>query len=508
MLISPIPSLSPRPLNQDVSRERLPPLYMLILDADKQSRSYLKRIGSQQQFIVAEADDVGSARAIMKRQAVDLILLDPETNVDHGESFLDEIKALHPETNVIVLAPRVEKGRAIEAVKNGAVGYITSPFSRTAVQAALELARHQLHSTIRSRRSRERFRIQKGLGRLIGRSEGTLKLQKLVDKVSRSDSSILITGEQGTGKELIARTIHFQGGRAANPLLLFDCKSAVPSLRGSELFGHVKDAFRGAHTEQKGMLSLANKGTLILDEIAELPMELQTSLMRVIKEGKVRPIGASISLPLSVRIIATSSRNMSVLVERGRFRRDLYQFLNIVRIDVPPLRDRQEDIEELSAYFLERINHHSGLSKALSTEVARVLGQREWRGNVRELENAIEYACFYSTEGTIQPRDLPLAGFPEASPISAAPIQGNAPGTDKIDGTGAERFIARTFVDIERDAILSTLARTNGQVLEAAKLLQVGKTTIYRKLKEYGYCVSESTKSDKTESDLAMMRVD
>lgn len=508
MLISPAPSLSSRPLSEDVCRERLPPLYLLIFDADQQLRSYLTRIASQQQFIVAEANNVGSARAIMKRQAVDLILLDPETNVDHGGSFLDEIKTLHPETSVIALVPEAEKGRAIEAVKNGAVGYITSPFDRASVDDALELARHQLYSTIRSRRSRERFRSQKGLGRLIGRSEATLKLQKLVDQSSRSDNAVLIEGEQGAGKELVARTIHFQGRRAAKPLLFLDCKSLVPSLRGSELFGHVKEAFRGAHKEQKGMLSFANTGTLILDEIAELPMEAQTSLMRVIKDGKAYPIGGKIGQPVSVRIIATSSRNISMLVERGHLRRDLYHSLNVMKIDVPSLRERQEDIEELSSYFLERVNRHSGASKVLSAETVRVLQQREWRGNVRELENAIEHASFYSTEDVIQPRDLPLTVLPETSPVSVVRALGNTPGGDKIDCAGAERFTGRPLVDIERDAILSTLARTNWQVLEAAKLLQLGKTTIYRKLKEYGFNVNELAQSAKTGSDLAVIRVD
>jgi two-component system response regulator HydG len=292
----------------------------------------------------------------------------------------------------------------------------------------------------------------------------------------------LVTGEPGVGKELVARAIHFEGQNAATPFVSIECRSLSRELRGSELFGHSKDAFRGHHHDQRGLLTHADKGTIVLDGVSDLTEEVQAELANVLRDGVIKPVGSKHLHQLSVRVIATTSRDIATLVERGRFRRDLYTLLNITHIRVPSLRERLDDIRDLSVHFLNHINRYSRMSRILSEAALEQLQEYNWPGNVRELENAIEYACFHGAGDTIRPRDLPVS-------VHATRSRGGTGGSSSEPLTSlvsSPFLVGRTIDDIEKEAILSTLDYTGGDVREACRLLQLGKTTLYRKLKEYG----------------------
>jgi two-component system response regulator HydG len=299
----------------------------------------------------------------------------------------------------------------------------------------------------------------------------------------------LILGESGTGKEIVARTIHYNGPNATHPFIPVDCGSLVPTLIESELFGHVKGAFTGADRAKEGLLASAEGGTVFLDEIGELPLDLQAKLLRALQEKEVRPVGSTQTRPISARVLAATNRDLAAMVEQGRFRKDLYFRLNVVNLRIPPLRDRREDIAPLAMHFLEQRQKESGVERTFSDETLRVMSEYDWPGNVRELENAIERACALSSGPVLHMGDLPtqLQDFRmQRGPVIPAD-DGDEIGLDRAmrgetEGKGGIVSIA----DMEKKAILGTRRQLEGDKLMAAKLLGIGKTTLYRKLKEYG----------------------
>ena len=315
---------------------------------------------------------------------------------------------------------------------------------------------------------------------MIGRSGEMEKLYRILSKVAQSTHPVLILGESGTGKELVARTIHAYGPSAQKPFLPVDCGSLVPTLIESELFGYVKGAFTGANRSKDGLLVSAEGGTVFLDEIGELSLDLQAKLLRALQEKEVRPVGATHRVPIKARIVAATNRNLAAMVEKGTFRKDLFYRLNVVNLRLPSLRDRQEDIPLLAAHFLDRISRDNGRQFTLSDEALRTMMRYDWPGNVRELENSIERACALSSGPVLHLGDLPTQlqnqGL-EARRMAAG--SGRQPET-------AGSPAVMTLAEMEKHAILTTIRELNGDKLQAAKLLGIGKTTLYRKLKEYG----------------------
>jgi len=281
---------------------------------------------------------------------------------------------------------------------------------------------------------------------------------------------VLIQGESGTGKELVARSIHFSGPNQDRPFIPVDCGSLVPTLIESELFGYVKGAFTGANRSKEGLLALANGGTVFLDEIGELGTDLQAKLLRALQEKEIRPVGATRSVPINVRILAASNRNLEVAVEQGSFRRDLYFRLNVLSLRIPPLRERKQDIPLLVGHFLERLSRLTGSQRAISDEALKIMLAYDWPGNVRELENCLERASAMSSGPLIHSGDLPTALRNSMRQQSSAEVR-----------SGTIIPIAQ----LEREAILSALRQLKGDKLEAAKKLGMGKTTLYRKIREY-----------------------
>jgi two-component system response regulator HydG len=287
---------------------------------------------------------------------------------------------------------------------------------------------------------------------------------------------------------MVARAIHNNGANAAKPFVPVDCGSLVPTLIESELFGYVKGAFTGANRSKEGLFSTANGGTVFLDEIGELPLNLQVKLLRALQEKEVRPVGATHAVPITARVLAATNRDLSAMVEQGTFRKDLYFRLSVVNLKLPPLRERREDIAMLAVHFLERLHRETGASRVFSEDAILLMTEYDWPGNVRELENAIERACALSSGPVLHMADLPT----QLQDFRMHSREADLLAAEARDGMGGEREHANpddsivSIADMEKQAILGTIRQLNGDKLMAAKLLGIGKTTLYRKLKEYG----------------------
>jgi two-component system response regulator HydG len=461
-------------------------LHVLVVDDDEAVRKACCQIAKGMGFaVVLGAESATAARAILKHQRIDLLLLDLKLPGGGGLPLLEQVKALHPDTAVIVMTAFATVSSAVEAMRIGAGDYLTKPFALEELTTVLERTAQQLHLDVQSRLLRERLRTQQGMGGLVGRSPEMEKLYRILSKVAYSTHPVLILGESGTGKELVARSIHFNGPNAAKPFVTVDCGSLVPTLIESELFGHVKGAFTGADRAKEGLLASAEGGTVFLDEIGELPLDLQAKLLRALQEKEVRPVGSTVAKPISARVLAATNRDLAGMVERGSFRKDLYFRLNVVNLRIPPLRNRREDIAVLAMHFLERMEKESGVERTFSDSTLRVMTEYDWPGNVRELENAIERACALSSGPMLHMGDLPtqLQNFR----LQQGPaIREEEDGAGRSEGVRTAGGEIVSIAEMEKHAILETIRQLKGDKLMAAKLLGIGKTTLYRKLKEYG----------------------
>lgn len=456
-------------------------LHVLIVDEDPAVRSACCEIATSRGFVPYGIDSIETARGLLRGNSVDILILDLKSPAGAGLELLEEVKLLHPEISVIVMTAFATVTSAVEAMRTGANDYLTKPFALDDLAAVLDRAAERRSVDTASRRLREQLRSQQGLGSLIGNSPEMEKIYRILSKVSQTAHPVLILGESGTGKELIARSIHANGPQASKPFLPVDCGSLVPTLVESELFGYVKGAFTGATRNKDGLLASAEGGTVFLDEIGEMPLDLQAKLLRALQEKEIRPVGATHRVPINCRILAATNRDLAAMVEQGRFRKDLYYRLNVVALRIPPLRDRREDIPMLAAHFLTRMNRVNGAKYVLSDDALRTMSEYAWPGNVRELENSIERACALSSGPVLRLGDLPtqLQDFHlHAFRSDHAAQTENATASAPSDVT--------SLAELERQAILDTLRQLKGDKLTTARLLGIGKTTLYRKLKEYG----------------------
>jgi DNA-binding NtrC family response regulator len=480
--------------------EKAAGMYVLIVDGDAAVRTACCEIVARLGYLPHGVDGPAAARGLLRNNSIDILLLDLPGTTGDGLALLEEIKALHPETAVVVMSAFATVPSAVEAMRTGANDLLTKPFASDELGSALERAAERRTLDLAGRRLRERLRTQQGMGSIIGRSPEMEKLYRILSKVAQSGHPALILGESGTGKELVARSIHACGPNASKPFIPVDCGSLVPTLIESELFGHVKGAFTGANRAKDGLLASAGSGTVFLDEIGELPLDLQARLLRALQEKEVRPVGATHSIAIHARVLAATNRDLAALVEQGRFRKDLFYRLNVVNLRIPPLRERRADIPLLAAHFLDRLARENGIDYNLSDEALRTMVDYEWPGNVRELEHTIERGATVSSGPLLQLGDLStqLVDFALLQRRTVHPAgrgyNGNRPyGGSGLDaGPGDSGFDAARAAEIvplavqEKQAILSTLETLKGDKLLAAKVLGIGKTTLYRKLKEYG----------------------
>ncbi|WP_251106549.1 sigma-54-dependent transcriptional regulator [Alloacidobacterium dinghuense] len=454
---------------------------VLVVDEDAAVRDACCEIAVKHGFLSQSVANVVAARELLRGHSIDILLLDLKGPGAPGLELLDEIKTLHPETAVIVMTAFATVTSAVEAMRTGATDYLTKPFALDELATVLGRASERRTLDLASRRLREKLRTQQGLGNMIGRSAEMDKIYRILSKVAFTAHPILILGESGTGKEMVARAIHSNGPNAAKPFIPVDCSSLVPTLVESELFGYVKGAFTGANRSKDGLLVSADGGTIFLDEIGELPLDLQAKLLRALQEKEVRPVGATHRVPVNARILAATNCNLVDMVEQGRFRKDLYYRLNVVNLRLPALRQRREDIPLLIAHFLDRKNREYEKTFRVSDEMLRVLMDYDWPGNVRELEHTIDRACAYCSGTVLQLGDssTPIVDYySNTRPRMAKPPVLN-------DTTLAAPSIT-SLAQLEKQAILAALSELQGDKLAAAKLLGIGKTTMYRKLKEYG----------------------
>ncbi len=453
-------------------------LHVLVVDADPAVRSACAEIASSLGYAVDSTGDLGQARSLLRGRAADIVLINLPGGASHGLELIAEVKTLHPDTSVIAMTASGSVSTAVEAMRCGASDYLTKPFAMDELSGVLDRAAANHVTDTGTRRVRERLRLSEGLGAMVGRSPEMEKLYRILSKVSQSAHPVLILGESGTGKELVARTIHAYGPNAQKPFLPVDCGSLVPTLMESELFGYVKGAFTGANRSKDGLLVAAEGGTVFLDEIGELSLDLQTKLLRALQEREVRPVGATHRVPIRARILAATNRDLAAMVEKGTFRKDLFYRLNVVNLRLPSLRDRREDIPLLSAHFLDRVSRERRTRFTFSDEALRVMMQYSWPGNVRELEHAVERACTMSSGPVLE-----LGDFPTQLQQHGLELRRPVPNGHEPDAAASG---LPTLADLERHAILDTIRRMNGDKLKAAKILGIGKTTLYRKLKEYG----------------------
>ena len=439
---------------------------LLLVDDDPDVLSHLKRVFRKSGYKIFSADNGKLAVNIADNNNIDAAVVDMRMPDMTGIEVLSFIKKKNSKTEVIILTGHGAVETAVEAIKAGATDFIEKPAENELLLAAVANIAEKKKLEKENEYLKEQMDFNFGFEQLVGISPPMLKLKKKIKLIGPSDASVLITGETGTGKELIARAVHRNSGRANSPFVAVDCASINANMIESELFGHIKGAFTGAVNASKGLVRAAETGTLFLDEIGELPLNLQSKLLRVIQQREVRPIGGTQSYPVDIRILAASNRDLLSEVEAGNFREDLFYRLNVVNLIAPPLRERGEDLHLLSRYFLDKFSI-SDKEYTINEEAMTLLSNHSWPGNIRELENIIRRVLAFS-EKTVITRELIM---------DELNFQGNS------DAAAPDDCI--TMDDHEKNAILKALDQTGGKRSAAAELLKISEATLYRKLKKY-----------------------
>jgi DNA-binding NtrC family response regulator len=443
------------------------PATVLIVDDENTTRTLCRDVVADSGLRTRLASTTEQALEIMDQFPVDIVITDLKVPELGGLELLKRVREAYQRTAVIVLTQYGTIESAVEATRMGAADYVTKPFHIPELRTKLDRVVRSLELDQENRLLREQLRTRPGFGGLIGLSPKMQRVYRLIEKVGQHIYPVLILGESGTGKELVARSIHFSGPRKAKPIVPVDCSALVPTLIESELFGYVKGAFTGANHTRQGLMEVANGGTLFLDEIGDLPIDLQAKILRALQEKEIRPVGSTDRVPITVRVIAATNRDLDAAVRQGNFRQDLYFRLNVVQIKLPPLRDRKGDIPLLVNSFLEKFSGPDSEPRRVSEDAMARLMAYDWPGNVRELENAVERAIALGSGPILHVGDLPT----------------------NLQQSNGERLLhgdeLLPLEELERRAILRALREAGGDKLAAARLLGIGKTTLYRKLKQY-----------------------
>jgi DNA-binding NtrC family response regulator len=439
--------------------------HVLIVDDEEHVRRLCGEVVQSCGMSVETAATTDAAIDLLACGKFDLVITDIRVPTIGGMELIKRIRASRDEVGIVVLTGHGTIDMAVEAIYSGVLDYITKPFTIEVFEQKLR----RVASITECNRTRRPVQntASSPAQKLIGETPGISQLRKQILKMSNHDYPVLILGETGTGKEVVARAIHCSGSRANGPFIPVDCAALTPALVESELFGHEKGAFTGAINAKMGLFEAAHTGTLFLDEIGELPKELQSKLLRVLQEREVRRVGSTTAKKVNIRIIAATNRDLEAEVKAGNFREDLFYRLNVVNLNLPPLRERMADLPLLISAFLEKFGSEWPEGSCISPNVWPKLSSHHWPGNVRELENVIERGLALSSGSVIREDDV-LVGFER--PATA------------IGTTAEEAFHLDT---LEKRTILLALRETNGDKPSAARLLGIGKTTLYRKLKKY-----------------------
>lgn len=455
---------------------------ILILDDEADMVENCRRILSGCGYQCIGTTDPGKALATLQSDPPDLVLTDLRMPRMDGMELLKKIRYADADTPVIMLTAFATIESAVQAVKQGAFDYVAKPFSMDQLKltVARALERSALHRE--NRRMRERLQDMFGLDKIVGKSEALQKVLSLVRRAARSDADIVVMGESGTGKELIANAVHTNSKRASGPFVALDCACLPENLLESELFGYEKGAFTGAVKSRSGLMETAHKGTLFLDEIGELPLGLQVKLLRTLQERQVRRVGGTKPAAIDVRMVSATNRDLAQLVKEGQFREDLFYRLNVITINLPPLRERFGDVALLAHAFLRKLAQQDSEMpvRGINPEALSALDAYSWPGNVRELRNVIERACALTDGEMISLADLPDNIRQPASPITPAAEPSNPLGSASLkDAKG------RWLSNFEPSYVEGLLKEHSGNVSQAARAAGVDRKTLYRLMKKY-----------------------
>src|SRR5580658_5570798 len=459
-------------------------IQFLIVEDEQSIRRLCTTIGASLGLACLEADSAEAALQQIEAHAPELIVTDLKLPALSGTDLLREVRKLLPTSEIAIMTGHGSIESAVDAMKLGAYDYIEKPFRVEKLRLLLQRMAEKVRLVHENKFLRDRVDTEAQLDGIVGSSAKIQDVLRMVARLKDNRTPVLIAGESGTGKELVARAIHFRGPLAQCPFVAVDCGSLVPTLMESELFGHEKGSFTGALKNKAGLFQAANGGTIFLDEIGELPLELQAKLLRVLQEKEVRPVGSNTKTPVSVRVIVATNRDLEAAYRNGSFRKDLFFRLNVVTVHLPSLREHRSDIPLLTHAFLER--YAAGKNIQVMAAVMKCLLQYDWPGNVRELENCVARAVALGMESTMDVADLPPA-------IQATHDSSNMTAEANALSTAA-------LSEMERMTILRVFEQVGGDKALAGKLLGISRATLYRKLKLYGIPLKSAEKQPERES--------
>jgi DNA-binding NtrC family response regulator len=461
---------------------------VLVVDDDQAMRDMVVALLEDAGHAACGADGADAALECLKEREFDAVISDIRMPGRSGIELVGEIRELRPATPIVLMTAFGSIDSAVEAMQAGAFDYVTKPFKRDAVLMSLERAFERRSLEEENRRLRKAVDRTSSFGEMIGESGAMREIFAMIRKVADSRASVLVTGESGTGKELVARTLHFSGCRAKAPFIPVNCTALPEGLMESELFGHVRGAFTGAVSTKRGLFEEADGGTLFLDEIGDMSLSLQSKLLRVLQDRQIRPVGGNQSRGIDVRVITATNVDLKQKIESGAFRKDLFYRLNVIPIEIPPLRERPDDIAPLAEAFLRK--HGAGRRVTMTAAASRALRGHRWEGNARELENVIERAIAFSDSEVLDVADFAL---------------------NDEDGCMADREIADSLLEeaAANELTLSELAdrytgwvlsMTKGNKARAAKILGINRRTLYRRGFGAGFDSQEMSSGEDAQS--------
>jgi two-component system response regulator HydG len=463
--------------NTEAAEPRVAPIRVLIVDNDEALARAMEESLAKVGYELAVATSGPEGARKIETDTFDVIVTDLVMNDVDGMEILGRARQALPDAEVVLVTGHASVPKAVEAMQQGAFNFLEKPITTTRLRAVVEKAADAIRLKRQNTELRERLDERFGFEGIIYSSS---QMQGVIDRLKRiapTDASVLINGESGTGKELVAQAIHQNSPRKGKRIVALNCAAVAENLVESELFGHVKGAFTDAHSDRIGAFEFANGGTLFLDEVGDMPMSTQIKLLRVLEEHQITRVGDNKPIRVNVRLVSATNRSLEEMVAQGRFRNDLYFRLKVVTVNLPSLRERREDIIPLADHFRRQFGkRHHKQTKGLSPAVSKRLFAYDWPGNVRQLRNALETMVVLDLDGTLDHDDLP----PELAEAEQLASQAAA-----TTGGGPMDLIGKTMDDIERWAIEETLKLTNGNREEAAKVLQIGARTLYRKLEKY-----------------------
>ncbi|MBW2679036.1 MAG: sigma-54-dependent Fis family transcriptional regulator [Deltaproteobacteria bacterium] len=455
---------------------------ILIVDDEKNYPPILAAVMEEEGFEALMANSGEEALNILKHSDVDLVLTDMKMPSMDGIALLENVKIKDPELPVIMMTAHGTVEKAVEAMQKGAYSYIMKPFDNESLILYVNKAISMYRVIKENRRLRQTVKSQYSFGNIIGKSKKMQDVFEIIRKVAPVSATVLVEGESGTGKDLVAKSIHFNGPRRDYPFVAVNCTALAKTLLESELFGHERGSFTGAISSKKGRFELADGGTLFLDEIGELSPSLQVKLLRVLQDKTFERVGGVRQVSVNFRLIAATNKHLKEEVRKGRFREDLFYRLNVVHIELPPLRHRPEDLHLLVDHFIGKysnVRNQDSPVKGIERQVERLFFDYNWPGNVRELENVIERAMVLCPDEILNVDDLPKD------------FRNSIFEFQQLDGIPEDAELFKTLVDIEKKMILRALKITGNVQSDAAQLLGIGKSGLNKKLKKHGIGVKE-----------------